>query len=137
MGPVTLDVLWPPARTPGFVPPEDRNVRSLVIRLSFRGFRILLTGDAEAEAVPVDPGPLDVLRVAHHGSDDAGLAGLLARSMPDLSVLSVGEGNSYGHPTRATLTALAESGSEVLRTDLDGTVSLVISDRGIAVEAGR
>ncbi len=136
-GPVTLDVLWPPARTPGFIAPEDRNVRSIVMRLSFRGFRILLTGDAEAEAVPVDPGPLDVLRVAHHGSDDAGLAGLLARSMPNLSVLSVGAGNSYGHPTRATLTALAGSGTEVLRTDLDGTVSLVISDRGIAVEAGR
>ena len=36
-------------------------------------FRALLTGDAEAEAVPIDPGPVDVLKVAHHGCDDAGL----------------------------------------------------------------
>ena len=136
-GPVTLDVLWPPARRPHFIAPEDRNVRSLVLGLSFLGFRILLTGDAEAESAPIDPGPLDVLRVAHHGSDDAGLADLLARSMPGLSVLSVGEANTYGHPTGETLAALAESGTRVLRTDLDGTVSLILSEQGMTIETGR
>ncbi len=137
IGPLRLEVLWPPPRGTGFRPPDDRNDRSLMLLLSCRGYRILLTGDAEAEAVPVDPGPLDVLRVAHHGSDDAGLEGLLARSMPTLSVLSVGEGNGYGHPTGQVLKTLAESGSRVLRTDLDGTVSLVISDLGLSVETGR
>ena len=42
-------------------------------------FSMLLTADAEAEAVPLDPGPVDVLKVAHHGSDDAGLGALLDR----------------------------------------------------------
>ena len=64
---------------------------------------MLLTGDAEAEAVPMDPGPVDVLKVAHHGSEDAGLGELLDRSVPKLAVISVGAGNSYGHPTDATL----------------------------------
>ena len=43
---------------------------------------MLLTGDAEAELAPVHPGDVDVLKVAHHGSEDAGLAALLARPRP-------------------------------------------------------
>jgi competence protein ComEC len=137
VGPLSIEVLWPPARTAGFAPPEDRNLRSLVLLLEFRKHRILVTGDAEAEAVPVDPGPLDVLRVAHHGSDDAGLPALLDRTAPRLAVLSVGGDNRYGHPTAGTLSALSQSGSAVLRTDLDGTVSLILSRDGISVESGR
>ncbi len=137
MGPLAIEVLWPPQRSADFVAPEDRNDRSIVLLLAYRGHRILLTGDGEAEAVPVDPGPLDVLRVAHHGSDDAGLPALLDRAMPALSVLSVGADNTYGHPTEETVAALRESGSQVLRTDADGTVSLVLSENGVSVETGR
>ncbi len=137
VGPLAVDVLWPPPRGGGFVPPEDRNDRSITLLLSYSGYRILLTGDGEAEAVPVDPGPIEVLRVAHHGSDDAGLPDLLAGSRPTLSVLSVGQENSYGHPTDDTLRALSQAGSAVLRTDLDGTVSLLVSASGLSVETGR
>ena len=65
-------------------------------------FSMLLTADAEAEAVPLDPGPIDVLKVAHHGSDDAGLDALLDRTAPSLAVISVGADNPYGHPDRRT-----------------------------------
>lgn len=136
-GPLVIDVLWPPPRQPGFVAPEDRNVRSIMLLLTCRGYRILLTGDGEAEAVPVDPGSLDVLRVAHHGSDDAGLPALLDRTMPVLSVISAGSDNPYGHPTGETLAQLSESGSRVLRTDRDGTVSLTLGREGVSVESGR
>ena len=68
---------------------------------------MLLTADAEAEAVPLDPGPIDVLKVAHHGSDDAGLGALLDRTRPRLAVISVGADNPYGHPTAGTLATLA------------------------------
>ena len=71
-------------------------------------FSMLLTADAEAEAVPIDPGPVDVLKVAHHGSDDAGLDALLDRTSPRLAVISVGADNPYGHPTPETLATLAE-----------------------------
>jgi competence protein ComEC len=137
LGPLRIDVLWPPPRTPDFIPPEDRNDRSIMLLLSLKGFRVLISGDAEAEAVPVDPGPLDVLRTAHHGSDDAGLEDFLRLSSPRLAVISVGADNSYGHPTEDTVAALKAAGSELLRTDLDGTVSLVISADGIDVETGR
>ena len=83
---------------------------------------MLLTADAEAEAVPIDPGPIDVLKVAHHGSDDAGLGALLDRTDPKLAVISVGADNPYGHPTPGTLATLAAHGVRTLRTDLDGAV---------------
>lgn len=133
---LTVEVLWPPPRSPDFLPPGDRNIRSVTLLVSWRGFRLLITGDGEAEAVPVDPGPLDVLRVAHHGSDDAGLANLLDETAPRLAVISVGEDNPYGHPTPDTVAALAEAGVPVLRTDLDGSVSLVFSKDGLSLETG-
>ena len=71
---------------------------------------MLLSADAEAEAVPLDPGPIDVLKVAHHGSDDAGLGALLDRTRPRLAVISVGADNPYGHPTAGTLATLAAHG---------------------------
>ena len=67
-------MIWPP-REPLL---EDRRRRgperrSLVMLARWRDFSMLLTADAEAEPAPLDPGPVDVLKVAHHGSDDAGL----------------------------------------------------------------
>jgi competence protein ComEC len=85
---------------------------------------MLLAADAEAEAVPLDPGPIDVLKVAHHGSADGGLAGLLERTDPRLAIVSAGDDNPFGHPTPATLATLASHGVRVARTDLEGTVSL-------------
>jgi len=122
-GSLRLRVLWPPrellaAPSPG----EDPNGLALVLEARWRDFTMLLTADAEAESVPLDPGPVDVLKVAHHGSDDAGLADLLDRIRPQLAVISVGDDNPYGHPTRSTLATLAGHGVPTLRTDEDGDV---------------
>jgi competence protein ComEC len=97
---------------------------------------MLLSADAEAEAVPLDPGPIDVLKVAHHGSDDAGLAALLDRAAPRLAVISVGADNSYGHPTAATLSTLAAHGVRTLRTDEDGTIEIDVDRAGVTVTGG-
>ena len=122
-GGLRLDVLWPPRELLSEpIAGSDPNLRALVILARWRDFSILLTADAEAEAVPIDPGPVDVLKVAHHGSDDAGLGALLDRIDPKLAVISVGAGNPYGHPTPGTLATLAAHGVRTLRTDLDGTV---------------
>jgi len=122
-GPLRLQVLWPPpdlAAAPGTI--ADPNQLALVIEARWGEFSMLLTADAEAEAVPLDPGPVDVLKVAHHGSDDAGLAALLERTRPQLAVISVGDGNPYGHPTAGTLATLERHRVPTLRTDEDGTV---------------
>ena len=133
VGNLHLEVLWPPAVLLAD-PSADPNSRSLVILARWRGFSILLTGDAEAEAVPIDPGPVDVLKVAHHGSEDAGLASLLSRTSPALALISAGEGNSFGHPAPATLRTLAEEGVRVLRTDRDGTISLQVASGTVSIE---
>lgn len=135
-GALDLEVLWPPPEL--LAQPlggADPNEQALVLLARWRDFTMLLTADAEAESVPLDPGPLDVLKVAHHGSEDAGLDALLDRTRPRLAVISVGAGNPYGHPTAATLRTLAAHRIRTLRTDRDGTVVIDVGRGGIAVHA--
>lgn len=122
-GQLRLQVLWPPRELLGrSAQGQDPNQLALVMEARWHRFSMLLTADAEAESVPIDPGPIDVLKVAHHGSDDAGLGSLLDRAQPELAVISVGEGNPYGHPTPGTLATLARHQIPILRTDRDGDV---------------
>jgi competence protein ComEC len=134
-GRLRLDVLWPPHELlAGPHRGEDPNRLAIVALARWRGFSMLLTADAEAEKTPLDPGAVDVLKVAHHGSDDAGLGALLDRTRPRLAAISVGAGNPFGHPTPGTLATLAAHGVPVLRTDLDGTVTIDVSRAGFRVE---
>ena len=133
-GGLRLEVLWPPRELIAEPPVgTDPNLLALVIVARWHDFSILLTADAEAEAVPIDPGPVDVLKVAHHGSDDAGLGALLDRARPRLAVISVGADNSYGHPTPGTLATLAAHHVPVMRTDLEGTVTFDVHRGSIEV----
>jgi competence protein ComEC len=134
-GSLRLRVLWPPrslGAAPG--PVDDPNRLSLVALARCHGFRMLLTGDAEAELAPVRPGDIDVLKIAHHGSEDAGLAALIEEADPELAVVSVGEDNPYGHPAPATIATLEEAGVAIARTDLDGEVRIAVGERGWAVD---
>jgi competence protein ComEC len=136
VGHLRLDVLWPPparlAAARGAARPlqGDPNEVSLVMRVRWHGFDALLTGDAEAELAPVRPGPVELLKVAHHGSEDPGLAALLERTRPRVAVISVGSGNSYGHPAPATLATLERAGVRVVRTDEEGEVVIDVEGRG-------
>jgi competence protein ComEC len=122
-GDLRLSALWPPSELGGRAE-EDPNLFSVVLLARWRHFSMLLTGDAEAEAVPIDPGPVDVLKVSHHGSEDEGLDELLERSVPKLAVISVGAGNSFGHPAAGTLAELHSHGVPALRTDRHGEIAL-------------
>lgn len=132
-GALHLEVEWPSqAALDG--PAGDPNLTAIVMLARWHSFSMLLTADAEAEAVPMDPGPIDVLKVAHHGSDDAGLDSLLDRTVPHLAVISVGAENPYGHPTPATIATLAQHGVPTLRTDRDGDVEIDVTASGWEVE---
>ncbi len=136
-GDLRLDVIWPPPEL--LVEPEpgvDPNQLAIVLLAHWHEFSMLLTADAEAETVALDPGPVDVLKVAHHGSDDAGLAALLDRTRPRLALISVGAGNPFGHPTPGTLATLARHGVRTLRSDRDGTVTLDVGRGPVAVHSG-
>ncbi len=134
-GRLRLEFIWPPpVLLADSQPGADPNQLALVAVARWRGFSMLLSADAEAEAVPLDPGPVDVLKVAHHGSDDAGLAALLERTRPELAVISVGADNSYGHPTPATLATLAAHEVRALRTDGEGSIVIDVGRDAVTVD---
>jgi competence protein ComEC len=134
-GALHLTALWPPRELLGETG-EDPNLLCLVLVVQWRHFSMLLTGDAEAEAVPMDPGPIDVLKVAHHGSEDAGLGELLDRSVPKLAVISVGAGNTYGHPTERTIDELVSHEVPTLRTDRQGEIDIEANGSRWTVDTG-
>jgi competence protein ComEC len=135
-GSLRLRALWPPrerlAADSG--PRADPNELSVVLLARWHEFELLLTGDAEAELAPVAAGRIEVLKVAHHGSEDAGLDRLLDETDPELAVVSVGEDNPFGHPSPSTLTELADRGVPVARTDLAGTLTIDVDRRGFSVQ---
>jgi len=134
-GQLRLQVLWPPWELLGEpLSGEDPNQQALVIEARWHRFSMLLTADAEAESVPLDPGPIDVLKVAHHGSDDAGLDSLLDRTRPKLAVISVGKDNPYGHPTRGTLSTLERHRIPTRRTDRNGDVIIDVEGNGFMLD---
>lgn len=109
------------------------NNASVVLLAELAGVRLLLLGDVEAEAQRAllaggGLAPVDVLKVAHHGSANQAPE-LLAAVRSQLALVSVGVGNDYGHPAPVTLSALQRDGARVGRTDLDGTV-VVAGQRG-------
>jgi competence protein ComEC len=123
VGGVTIRILWPERATGPAHPEADPNQRAIVAEVRADGVRILLTADAESDVLgPLDLEAVDVLKVSHHGSADAGLAALLTRLHPRLAAIEVGRHNRYGHPAASTVQALAASGVALVRTDRDGSV---------------
>jgi len=106
---------------------SDANDTSIVLKITYGETSFLFTGDAEREAeqaVLADGYDISatVLKVGHHGSDTSTTYPFLREIMPEYAVISVGEGNSYGHPTDNTLSRLRDADVKVLRTDLQGDI---------------
>lgn len=130
-GRLALDVLWPPG-DPAAAGSADPNEQAVVAIARAGPLRVLLTADAESPVLgPLPLAPVDVLKVAHHGSADPGLPSLLSRLRPGLAVIEVGRGNPYGHPAPGTLATL-RAVPRVLRTDRDGTVRVLADGDGRA-----
>lgn len=117
------------------VPDGERNNTSVVALVRYGRFTAILTGDAEAavEALLAARGllgPVDVLKVGHHGSRSSTTDAFLAAIEPSVAIISVGADNSYGHPHPTVLENLADiPGLHVFRTDLDGGVEVVTDGR--------
>jgi competence protein ComEC len=123
LGALHIRVLWPDG--PGLLD-EDPHEHGVVLLASYGHFDALLTGDSEsAVTLPLRPPEVELLKVAHHGSVDDGLGELLELVQPSLALISVGEGNDYGHPAPSTMTALTSfPGLGVYRTDEDGRITV-------------
>lgn len=106
---------------------EDTNDTSIVLKIQYGETSFLFTGDAErpAEQAILDSGAdlsATVLKVGHHGSDSSTTYPFLREIMPAYAVISVGEGNSYGHPTEEVLSRLRDADVTVFRTDMQGDI---------------
>jgi competence protein ComEC len=140
LGGVGALVLHP---TPEFVcrdtalaPPLGLNNGSVVLGLSYRGSRLLLTGDIEQEAESriAAWGPRlkgDVLKVAHHGSRTSSTRNFTALVSPSVAVISAGERNRFGHPAAEVIERYESSSVRVCRTDRHGAVTVRIDGRGL------
>lgn len=123
---VTLEVLHPGGAADSAAS-EDANDQSVVLLLRYGDFSALLPGDAPAAveeallAAGLIP-PLDILKAGHHGSRTSTSWRLLESARPELSVVSAGARNRYGHPHPVVLNRLERAGSGVARTDLQGIV---------------
>jgi competence protein ComEC len=123
VGGIALRVLWPAGAATAADAGADPNQRAIVAEADAGGVRTLLTADAESDVLAgLELGPVDVLKVSHHGSADPGLPALLERLRPRLAAIEVGRRNLYGHPAAATVRALLHAGAAVVRTDRDGSV---------------
>jgi len=114
--------------------PNNASVIGLAV---VAGLRILLTGDAETEeqSSAVSDGAdlrADVLEVPHHGSSRQD-PGFLAATGAALAIISVGAGNSYGHPASRTVDALQRDGMQVYRTDQWGALALAREGNSVQV----
>lgn len=118
---------------------SDTNNTSIVLRIVYGDTSFLFTGDAEREAeqVILDAGyeiESTVLKVGHHGSDTSTTYPFLREIMPTYAIISVGEGNSYGHPTDDTLSRLRDAGVKVYRTDLQGDIIVRSDGKNVTIE---
>ncbi|MEU3302407.1 ComEC/Rec2 family competence protein [Streptomyces sp. NPDC006678] len=131
-GRLTWQVLWPdpgPGPFPGTASGEPNDASVTLLVRTAEGLSLLLLGDLEPPAQqglirahPALP-PVDVLKVAHHGSAYQHPA-LLAGVRPRLALISAGRDNPYGHPAPRTIAALRSQGALVLRTDRDGAIAV-------------
>lgn len=117
---------------------SDLNSNSIVTRVTHGKNCFLFVGDAEEETehrlLKHGLEPCGVLKVAHHGSAYATTHAFLKAVQPQIAVISVGEGNRYGHPTDLTLDRLKKAGATVFRTDQSGR--LLLESDGKTVRVG-
>ena len=120
--------------------PADKNAQSIVYRLTYGDFDALMTGDVEGAGEEALTGRLageradyEVLKVAHHGSGYSTSEEFLSIVKPRISVISVGAGNSYGHPAEALLGRLEKASGQVLRTDRSGAVTVSSDGKSVRI----
>ena len=117
---------------------NNLNNTSIILKVTHGNKSFLFTGDAEREEEQnvINTGydlSADVLKVGHHGSDTSTSYPFLREIMPEYAVISVGKGNSYGHPTEAVLSRLRDADVKVYRTDLQGDIIMSSDGENITV----
>lgn len=128
---------------PPFTPEQMRaggnapNANSIVLRLVYGDFSMLLAGDAEAQSedrILRGGGDLasKVLKLAHHGSKYATSEPFLSRVKPAAAIISDGDFNRYGHPSQEVLNRLRAANVRIFRTDMQGEITITTKGNDFA-----
>lgn len=122
---------------------SDLNNNSIVARLVYHSFSLLLTGDAEEEAearlLKKDAAGLKstLLKSGHHGSRTSSSVPFLQAVNPEAALISLGAGNEYHHPHPSTLKKYNERKIKVYRTDTDGTITVTTDGKNYSIAKER
>ena len=104
---------------------DELNDTSIVLKVTYKNNSFLLTGDAtknvELNILDKDL-KSDLLKVSHHGSNDASSAQFLNKVKPEYAIIQVGKDNDYHHPHHVTLQKLEKINTKIFRTDLNGNI---------------
>lgn len=106
-----LDILWPEEKQ---ITDNVLNNNSLIVRLCYKNFKMLFTGDIEEIAEQkllqkyekTEKLTADILKVAHHGSKSSSIAEFLEKVNPRIALIGVGKNNKFGHPNAGVLDRL-------------------------------
>jgi competence protein ComEC len=137
---IDIKVLWPLTTTQQFATnPGDGsaiNNSSIAAMISSPDFSLFAAGDLEPpvqEILRPDVTQVDIYKVCHHGSkyQDPELMSLLS---PAIAMISVGSGNTYGHPAPQTVAALTRLGARVVRTDTDGAIAIAAKEHRLSIK---
>ena len=131
-----FNILWPEDE---LIKENILNNNSLVMRMSYKDFSILFTGDieeiAEKKILETYIGKeiqlkADVLKVAHHGSKTSTTEEFLNIIKPNIALIGVSKGNNFGHPNEVIINRLIDIGTKIYRTDLDGEIGIEVNRKG-------
>ena len=140
VGAIKIRVLWPnySEQSASTMPSDGSaiNNSSVALMIEAPEFSLFVGGDIEPpvqeELLPLI-NKVDIYKVSHHGSRYQSLPFIAALS-PRISLISVGQGNPYGHPAVETLAALTRLGSSVYRSDKDGNIAISIKQHKISIK---
>ena len=114
---------------------KELNLTSIVIEVTNGDNKFLFTGDAEIENEEKRLwNDIDVLKVGHHGSRTSTSEDFIEQTKPEVAVISLGEGNSYGHPHKETMDLLNEYNVTIYRTDTQGTIHITSDGENYNIE---
>ncbi|MBS1120152.1 MAG: internalization-related competence protein ComEC/Rec2 [Deltaproteobacteria bacterium] len=115
-------------------PVRTINDNSIVVAVRYRERTLLFSGDVEAEGeealVAAGLRHVDVVKVAHHGSPTSSTSTFVNTTHPEIAVISCGRANQFRFPSPAVVARWRAAGAEVARTDLEGTITLIVDRNG-------
>lgn len=127
-----FEIIWPDNKN--IVSENILNNNALVMKLKYKKFSMLFTGDIEEEAerkilesTNKEKLKCDILKVAHHGSKTSSIKDFIDLVNPKIALIGVGENNTFGHPNESVIERIEKKNIKIYRTDLDGEITIKIN----------